>query len=77
MERDEAESQLRFLGFLIMENKLKQATTNSIDVLNKANIKTIMATGDNVLTAVAVSRNCKLIKESAEVYIGDVIKVGT
>ena len=30
-----------------------------------------MATGDNVLTAVAVARKCKIIPEQSEVYIGD------
>ena len=71
LEREEAESQIKFLGFLIMENKLKEATTKAIEDLNKAKIKTIMATGDNVLTAIAVAKNCQMIKEDSQVFIGD------
>jgi len=41
-----------------MQNKLKPATTGAIKVLNEANVRTIMATGDNVLTAISVAREC-------------------
>jgi cation-transporting ATPase 13A3/4/5 len=39
-----------------MENKLKDVTTETIKTLNGANIRTIMATGDNVLTAISVGK---------------------
>ena len=55
------ESGLDFLGFLIMQNKLKPVTTKVIKELNEANIRTIMATGDNVLTAISVARECNII----------------
>jgi cation-transporting ATPase 13A3/4/5 len=55
------ESDLHFLGFLVMQNKLKPVTTTVIKQLNEANIRTIMATGDNVLTAISVGRECKII----------------
>jgi cation-transporting ATPase 13A2 len=54
--RDEIEYDLTFLGFLIMQNKLKVVTKHVIETLNQANIRTIMATGDNVLTAISVGR---------------------
>ena len=76
LERSEVESKLIFLGFLIMENRLKPATAGAIEDLRNANVKTIMATGDNVLTAVAVAKNCKLIDENSNVFIGDLIKAG-
>lgn len=44
------------MGFLIMENKLKDITTSTIIELQKANIRNIMITGDNVLTAISVAR---------------------
>ena len=44
------------MGFLIMQNKLKPATTAIIDKLQEAHIRTIMVTGDNVLTAISVAR---------------------
>lgn len=58
---------------MILENKLKDATTQAIEDLNKANIQTIMATGDNVLTAIAVAKKCKIIPESSHVYIADLV----
>jgi cation-transporting ATPase 13A3/4/5 len=34
-----------------------------------------MATGDNVLTAISVGRECNIIDASSEVFLGDVRKV--
>jgi cation-transporting P-type ATPase 13A2 len=70
--RDEVENDLQFLGFLVMQNKLKPVTTSIIETLNHANIRTIMATGDNVLTAISVGRQCNIIESDAEVFLGDV-----
>ncbi|KAL4462608.1 hypothetical protein ABPG74_000438 [Tetrahymena malaccensis] len=71
LERDEVEKDLTFAGLLIMENKLKLITTSIIDELQQANIRTIMVTGDNALTAISVGRQCKIIDESKRVYFGD------
>jgi cation-transporting P-type ATPase 13A2 len=72
--REEVESNLTFLGFLIMQNKLKPVTVSVIETLNEANIRTIMATGDNVLTAISVGRECNIIEADAEVFLGDMIR---
>lgn len=39
-----------------MENKVKPETIGVIERLQRANIDTVMATGDNGLTGVAVGR---------------------
>jgi len=39
-----------------MENKLKPITSAVIENLNACKVRTIMATGDNVLTAISVAR---------------------
>jgi cation-transporting ATPase 13A3/4/5 len=39
-----------------MENKLKTETNGIIKELNNCKIRTLMATGDNVLTAISVAR---------------------
>ena len=75
IQRDDMELDCRFLGFLIMQNKLKPVSTSIIQQLNHANIRTIMATGDNVLTAISVGRECNIIDASSEVFLGDVRKV--
>jgi cation-transporting ATPase 13A3/4/5 len=56
MTRAEAEANLHFLGLLVMENKLKPITSDIIKELNSCKIRTIMATGDNILTAISVAR---------------------
>ena len=35
-----------------------------------------MATGDNVLTAISVGRQCNIIDADTEVFLGDVVKKG-
>jgi len=71
VQREEIECDLTFLGFLVMENKLKPATTGIIQTLNRADIRTIMATGDNQLTGVSVGRECHIIPEDVEVFLAD------
>lgn len=73
MPRSECEQDLTFLGLLIMENKLKKETNAVIANLNECNIRTIMATGDNVLTAISVARQCSILQQESEVYLGDVV----
>lgn len=64
MSRSEVESELKFLGFIIFENKLKRNTKRVIEELDSAAIRNIMCTGDNILTAVSVARECGLIRQS-------------
>lgn len=69
LTRENVESDLEFIGFIVFENKLKESTTSTISQLHDAAIRTIMCTGDNILTAVSVGRECSIIKGSARVYI--------
>ena len=72
VKREDIENNLVFLGFLIMENKLKPESTEVLQDLKKCEVKCIMATGDNILTAVSVARQCSIIDEANEVWIGDI-----
>ncbi|KAL7637604.1 UNVERIFIED_CONTAM: hypothetical protein RMT77_012333 [Armadillidium vulgare] len=65
--REEVESDLHFLGLLVLENRLKDETAPVIRQLNNANIRTIMVTGDNMLTAMSVGRECELISPDTDV----------
>lgn len=69
MKREEAESNLEFVGFIIFENKLKDATTEIIEQLRDAHIRTVMCTGDNILTAISVARECSLIDRNAHCFV--------
>lgn len=55
-----------------MENKLKGITTSIIHELQDANIRTIMVTGDNALTAISVGRQCAIVHDDKRVYFGDI-----
>ena len=60
---------MEFLGLIIMENRLKPETTSVINRLITANVRTIMCTGDNILTALSVARDCDMISEDDRVII--------
>ena len=44
-----------------MQNTLKTQTTSVIHELIQANIRCVMVTGDNLLTAISVARDCQMI----------------
>lgn len=69
MKREQAESDLQFLGFIVFENKLKEGTAPAIHALRTAHLACRMVTGDNVRTAISVARECGLVSHSASVYI--------
>ena len=68
IKRDEVETELYFLGFIIFENKLKEGSAYVVKTLNEASIRQIMCTGDNVLTAISVSRECGLVNPNNVIY---------
>lgn len=51
-----------------MQNPLKSETKRVMNKLHNANIRTVMITGDNVLTAIAVARNCDMVKLDEQIY---------
>jgi len=62
MKREKIEADLTFLGFLVMQNTLKPETRPVIEELHKAGgIKTVMVTGDNLMTALSVAKECNMI----------------
>lgn len=63
---------MTFLGIIVMENKLKEQTRPTITILNDCNIRTIMATGDNTLTAISVGHSCNILQDGQTVFFGDV-----
>ncbi|XP_072037099.1 polyamine-transporting ATPase 13A3-like [Amphiura filiformis] len=68
ISRDEVESDLEFLGILILQNKLKVETKPVILQLRDAQISTKMVTGDNILTAINVAHKCEMISPIDDVY---------
>lgn len=69
MQRQEAEAELVFLGFIVFENKLKPSTPGVLTQLRDARIRRVMCTGDNILTAISVARECELVSQEGYVFV--------
>lgn len=67
ISREKIECDLEFQGFVVLENRLKTDTVSIIGNLMAANIRTIMVTGDNILTALSVARDCDMITKGQSV----------
>lgn len=74
MTRMDVESNLEFIGFIIFENKLKPSTASVISELNQAGIRNVMCTGDNILTAISVARECKMLGADEPCFIPHLIE---
>ncbi|XP_013178033.1 PREDICTED: probable cation-transporting ATPase 13A3 [Papilio xuthus] len=74
IKRDNLECDMVFLGFLVMQNSLKKETTEVIRELHDAQIRQIMVTGDNIMTAMSVARGCSMVQPHQKLVL---ITVGT
>jgi len=68
ISREFVEKNMIFLGFLIVKNKLKEKTKESLIKYDEADLRMVMATGDNILTAICVSKECNLINPNQEMF---------
>ncbi|KAF4083388.1 hypothetical protein AMELA_G00140630 [Ameiurus melas] len=73
INRNHIEMNMEFLGLIVMQNKLKPETPGVLEVLRQANIRTVMVTGDNILTAISVARDCGMILPQDRVIIADAL----
>ncbi|XP_077204069.1 polyamine-transporting ATPase 13A3 isoform X3 [Paroedura picta] len=73
VRRDAIEANMSFLGLIIMQNKLKRETPAVLEVLHKASIRTVMVTGDNLLTAISVARDCGMIQPPDKVIVAEAL----
>ncbi len=69
MKREDVESGLDFVGFIVFENKLKPTTKGVLKELLASNIGAVMVTGDNILTAISVARECNMISKTAHCFV--------
>uniref|UniRef100_A0A8C5XAN3 Cation-transporting ATPase n=1 Tax=Malurus cyaneus samueli TaxID=2593467 RepID=A0A8C5XAN3_9PASS len=75
LTREEIESDLTFLGLLIMENRLKRETKPVLEELSAARIRSVMVTGDNIQTAITVAKNAGMIAPTHSVILVEANKV--
>jgi cation-transporting ATPase 13A3/4/5 len=72
--RSEAESNLTFLGFVVLENRLKSVSYSVIDRLkHEASLTVHMITGDNPVAAVCISREAGIVEPGYRVFMGDLV----
>ncbi|EFA04812.1 polyamine-transporting ATPase 13A3 isoform X2 [Tribolium castaneum] len=67
VQRDAIEKDMTLLGLIVLENRLKPETTPCIQALNEASIRVIMVTGDNILTALSVAKDCDIVTQGQSV----------
>ncbi|CAG5133043.1 unnamed protein product, partial [Candidula unifasciata] len=67
--RDQVENDLTFLGLLVMENRLKPQSAPVINQLIDADIRVIMVTGDNMLTALSVAREVQMVERTDRIIL--------
>ena len=66
LTRAEAEKEIDFAGLLLFRNEIKHDSAAAINELRVANIRCLICTGDNALTAVAVARKCGMLPSKAD-----------
>jgi Ca2+-transporting ATPase len=71
MQRDELEKNLTFLGFVGIYDPPRPEVKEAIHHAHVAGIRTVMVTGDNELTALAIGKEIGLIEKDEDVITGD------
>ncbi|GMR62944.1 hypothetical protein PMAYCL1PPCAC_33139, partial [Pristionchus mayeri] len=67
--RGAVEEGLELLGLVVLENRVKPQTLGVINQLNRARIRTVMVTGDNLLTGLSVARECGIIRPDKKAFL--------
>lgn len=70
-ERKHLESSVEFLGYVGIYDPPRQEAIEAIKNAKEAGIKTIMVTGDNEITALAIAKEVGLIEKDEDVITGD------
>lgn len=55
---------LELAGLIVFENKLKENTVETIKNLKDGEIQVCMITGDHILTAIQIARECGIVDEN-------------
>lgn len=74
--RAQFENNLQFIGFLIVDNKLKDDTSKVIDELKSAEYDLKVISGDNPLTVISTSKEAHIIDNSRTMYVLDMDDTG-
>lgn len=68
LPRSTIESNMKFCGLVVFENSVKPVSKDTIGSLAKGGLRSIMATGDHLNTAVSVARHVGIVEHNQVVY---------
>ena len=68
LPRSAIDTELDFLGLVVFENPIKPVSRTSIETLKHGGVRSIMATGDNLNTAVSVARDVNIIESMQTIH---------
>lgn len=71
--RDEVERDLTFLGFINFTNPMKKQTPDVIAQLKEGAIRTVMISGDHILTALYMARLSGMVHDDSRMLLGSSI----
>lgn len=69
-QRNDVESDLIFLGFAALSDPVREEAKEAIRIATQAGIRTVMVTGDNELTAMAIGKHLGMAVEGDDVLTG-------
>lgn len=67
----EIETGLTFVGLLGLKDPPRDTIISDIEILNEAGVRTVMITGDNLITAKAVARRIGILKDGTTAVTGE------
>jgi len=74
IERKDAEKDLTFLGVVAIYDPPRPEAKAAVEDARRAGIRTVMVTGDNILTASAIAREIGLLEKDDDITTGEEIK---
>jgi len=70
ISRDDVEKMLTFAGVINFKNVLREDTPAVIRELEEGSVRTVMVTGDSLLTGIRIAKESEMIKPGKKVIIG-------
>lgn len=64
------EKDLIFLGFLLLNNPIKEESRRVIVKLKQCGVESAMITGDNIYTALFVGMKTDIVEDSSNIWVG-------
>jgi Ca2+-transporting ATPase len=74
---ESVENNLTFVGLLSLKENIRLAATKDIRLCNKANIKTVMVTGDNPTTAKVLAYKLGILTDESQAITGEELRYMT